>query len=357
MRWTGLRKSLLMRRITMQSKGDSVHTGNSSPVAVQERYALEVLAAANRLMEKYPVLREHNHAVDTIRPRYAALCEEVAMKDLDRKGSFIGGMPFISRSYPGLDYWAPLAQFNLDQISEAIAEDVGSGLLQVWMVPGHWGQIPHLGAHGIVVIPRNSVDRTRVILDHPECPGGEWLASRKADIDAFEGRTVKDEKRVHRQHYWDGVNGLDWTFSEFAPVIDWHSSEIKGAPQQIVGWEAAGYTIPIGSLDGALWEIDEGVCEEFPGLDDDADYKLVFKACNKYREPLRCALFEVYYDFFATIYGSEIFYDDEALNWDWKPLVAFSGPISRVVSDDHMIFYRRVADGFEYSGAICRWNW
>ncbi len=48
---------------------------------------------------------------------------------------------------------------------------------------------------------------------------------------------------------------------------------------------------------------------------------------------------------------------EEALNWNWKPLLAFSGPLSQVVSDDHMVFYRKCDDGFEYAGAICRWSW
>ena len=128
------------------------------------------------------------------------------------------------------------------------------------------------------------------------------------------------------------------------------------------GQEEDGYAVPPESVDGVMWDFDYSFLEQFPDFESEADYRLIRYGGNQ-RDPsqeqgdLICGLFECYCDFYNAIYGREILYGDDAKNWQWKPLIAFQGPLSGVSDDEHMIFFRKTNSGFEYAVACVRWNW
>jgi hypothetical protein len=71
-------------------------------------------------------------------PVWAIETERVNEEGIDRKANMFGGQPFTSDKHPwplnesGSPYY-PLAQIDLQQISDLQKMDFGSGLLQVWL--------------------------------------------------------------------------------------------------------------------------------------------------------------------------------------------------------------------------------
>jgi len=72
-----------------------------------------------------------------IRPTYVPIIEKCELRSLDRSRSMIFGVPWTSEEYPWPlynDYPAgPLVQLDLDDVSAAIGETIGSGFLQVFL--------------------------------------------------------------------------------------------------------------------------------------------------------------------------------------------------------------------------------
>lgn len=325
-----------------------------------ELVAKELLAAAERLEARYPALKAFSSSISSVRQRYEAVCERVSRSELDRKGSLIGGAPFLSADYPNLDM-APLVQLDLDEILKATGERVGTGLLQVWMPCDIWGQEPYLGDLHIRVVPREVVDHTTDLEAGPDFVDEEWLAKKEAEheiLEIVDPRRAAEDEEIYMDHYWSGSAGFDWTLSEFSDSEDSTALGNCGAPQQITDWQPAGFTIPPGTNYGCLWNWDDIEIEKsIPSLFEDPDYKTICGILSRWSEGPRCALFDVYSDFYGTVYGSESWYGKGSADWNWRPLFAFPGPLSRRVSDEHMVFYREVGDEFEYAGACMRWNW
>lgn len=345
-------------------------------ISKSEQHAKELLSAISRLEKKFPELKKVNSGVRAVRSRFEAICKEVRPEKLDRRGSLIGGMLFTSKKFPEPKFdrggrpearmscagLAPLAQLDLDQISDCIGESVGSGLLQVWMKPGDWGwtQECFLGALEIRLVPRHVVDRTEVLLESSVEEDVEWIEKKAAELEALKSdnpKRAEKEHEVYQEHYFSGANGLDWTLSLFSDYKKWNSPGRFGAPQQITGWRPAGYTIPPSSAEPSIWDLPDYFDDRFPGLDKDPDYKIICEILKERRERPICALFDIYNDFHTCLYGSEVYVGKASVGWNWRPLFAFRGPLSDRVDDEHVIFYRETDDGFEYAGASMRWNW
>ena len=343
-------------------------------ISESEQKAKELLSAIGRLEKKFPELKKVNSGVSAVRRRFEATCKQVTPEELDRRGSLIGGMPFTSPEFPEPECnlggsmearqisagMTPLAQLDLDQISGCIGEAVGSGLLQVWMQPGLWGQEPYLGDLMIRLVPRHVVERTEVLLESSIEEDVKWFEEKAAELQVLkivDPKRAEEDEEVYQEHYWSGMDGLDWTLSVFSDYEKWNSLGRFGAPQQIVGWRPAGFTIPpIGNY--GMWDWNEEDFERrFAKLFDDPDYEVVCNILNEFPERPRCALFDVYSDFSNSVYGNEIYYGKDSAEWRWRPLFAFPGPLSDRVDDEHVIFYRESDDGFEYAGASMRWNW
>lgn len=343
-------------------------------IGESEQKAKELLSAVSRLEEKFPELKRVNSGVSAVRSRFEATCKPVKPEELDRRGSLIGGMPFTSREFPEPEYdlggsmearrssagMAPLAQLDLDQISDYIGEAVGSGLLQVWMQPGLWGQEPYLGDLMIRLVPRHVVERTKVLLESSIEEDIEWFDAKAAELELLrivDPKRAEEDEEVYQEHYWSGMDGLDWTLSVFSDYEKWNSLGRFGAPLQIVGWQPAGFTIPPSRIDPSIWDLPDDFDDRFPTLSDDPDYKIVCEILGRFPERPKCALFDIYYDFHNPLYGNELYYGEDSVGWSWRPLFAFPGPLSDRVDDEHVIFYRESDDGFEYAGASMRWNW
>ena len=341
-------------------------------IGESEQKAKELLSAISRLEKKFPELREVNSATCAVRPRFAGICKPVTIEELDRRGSLIGGMPFLSPEYPepksdfgrreGRQFSAgmsPLAQLDLDQISDCIGEDIGSGLLQVWMWPGLWSPDPSLGDLETRLVPRDVVDNTDVLFESSIKEDAEWFKEKAAELEVLklvDPKRAKENEEIFQEHRRSGMDGLDWTLSEFSDFENWNSIGRFGAPQQIVDWQPAGYTIPMPRIDPSIWDLPDDFSERFPTLNKDPDYKIVCDIIEGVREHPFCALFDVYYDFYNTLYGNELYYGDESVGWSWRPLFAFPGPLSNLATDEHVIFYRVAEEGFEYAAASVRWN-
>ena len=109
-----------------------------------------------------------------IRPVYVPVIEERAHVNLDRTSSFFFGLPWTSEEFPwpdtcensGFEYYlgGPLLQLNLDQLGIATGEDVGSGLLQVFL-PQQSYSFAAYGRDGtgieaaVRVIPARAIER------------------------------------------------------------------------------------------------------------------------------------------------------------------------------------------------------
>ena len=120
-----------------------------------EKFALEVrnhLEKAKRSLEaKDPQdfdnsdeLKKINYLISSMTPAYIPIFSEDISDKKSALGQ-IGGGFFTSKKFPTPrdhegEPLAPLVQLSLDKISKQTTIDVGSGLLQVWMASGTWGQ-------------------------------------------------------------------------------------------------------------------------------------------------------------------------------------------------------------------------
>lgn len=91
-----------------------------------------------------------------IRPVFIPITVERGAHEVDRTSSFFFGFPWTSEEFPWPDRckdaisgWldAPLLQLNLDQVTKSTGEDIGSGLLQVFL-PGSYEDYSCFGRDG-----------------------------------------------------------------------------------------------------------------------------------------------------------------------------------------------------------------
>ena len=341
-------------------------------ISQSEKDANKLLDAVARLETKYPTLKELSSSFIAVRPRYKASLKSVSPEQLDRRGSLIGGAPFLSKEYPVPKKtaaapagnkkvpMAPLLQLDLEEVSKIADEDLGDGLLQLWMRCGQWGTAND-GDSEIRIIPRKDVTKTKTLLDLPERSANADLDAKLAEIAPLNKRTPKKYtdalETIRFEHHWDGgLEGFDWTLSVFAEEIDSFKPDESAASLQIVGWEPDGFTIP---LDWEFWYVDREYRHKYPdGLEDETDFKTIEEITSRhgFHAPL-CSLFELDPQFSNTV----IFVLDKPpidRSRLWRPLIAFAGPLSGAgfVQDQHMLFYRRKTSRFEFLHECYRWH-
>jgi predicted DNA-binding WGR domain protein len=202
--------------------------------------AVFLLAAARQLEEKYPDLKEWESFAPAIQPRYEAICEDVEPNLANRKGSGLGRLPFLSKRFPMLKTHVPMLQLDLDEASRVTNEDLGNGLLQVWMPGEMWGYGQELSAKCIRIIPRHIVRSTKHLIDVPEHQAVTDLVQNICE----EG--VDHWESDYSEELWlEQVDGnlwrLDGDVAHYKPI----------QALQITGWNAVGYSIPKDS--GGFW--------------------------------------------------------------------------------------------------------
>ena len=343
----------------MVSKGER----GPGKVTQSEKDAKFLLEAAAQLEARYPFLKRYPSGAIAIRRRFRAVLKRVSDKNLDRRGSLIGGAPFLSKSYPVLQGMAPLLQVDLGAISKVANEKFGSGLLQVWMPEGEWGfwgDTPYLHQSHVRVIPKNVVSKTKSLLDMPHRPGGSVNDADQSLLDKIDPNKAKWErdKSIRDYHHDEGVAGYDWSLSCYGGYVKNFKPDRSAAPQQIVKWIPDGFSTNVGREAG-IWGIPEEEWDDnFDALCDDPDFAKVDEiACKQPRGSwwIRpCTLFGMRDKFLETLYLDNSDRPRQR-NKMWRPLLEFAGPLGNGdVVDDHMVFYRRSGRRVEFAHGCIR---
>jgi hypothetical protein len=298
-------------------------------------------------------------------PRFVPVLKSVAPGKLDRKGSVIGGCGFVSESYPTpesridtrslLDKldgkkprsikrrpMAPLVQLDLEQIKASTGEDVGKGLLQVWLPWDCWGQGQ---ATYCRTIPRGMVSKTKPLKAcrlprTPMCVDQGYDPAELEVLDEIDPDAA--ETLRYNIRYWGAVSGFSWELNE---------EEYGEFPKQIVGWKQNGYVLP--QWDSVnVWSLD------LDGWGQGAQY---LRKASELAEAQ--SLQRVSIGLFEDDSNEAQFWpledrDTPAVVNGWRPLFSFHGPaVFCSVSDSHFIMFRRRAGRFEYASACTRWAW
>ena len=299
-------------------------------------------------------------------PRFVPELKSVGPEELDRKGSLIGGCVFVSDSYPSpesridersiLDQlsnkkagprkrrpMAPLVQLDLDQIKAFTGEDVGGGLLQVWLPWECWGQ----GELTLCrTIPRTIVTRTQRL---KACRVPRMPLYRERGYDPAELEVLDEVDPDAAQNlrwninYWGAVSGFDWSLQE---------EEYGSFPLQIVGWKQDDYVLPQWEDGVNCWSLN------VEGWGAAASYlrKASEIAESEYLQRRTIALFED--DSNEANFWPLEDSDSPAVARGWRPLFCFHGPVCvDPVSDSHFVMFRRKGRKFEYESACTRWSW
>ena len=305
-----------------------------------------------------------NNIAHCVVPRFVPVLKSVTPDKLDRKGGLIGGCGFVSESYPSPDSeidertfldrhskkkvvprdrrpMAPLIQLDLDQIRAATGENVGRGLLQVWLPWKCWGQGERTYCR---TIPRSTVSRTKN-LKACRLPAIPLYLEEGYDPEELEvldevDPEAADEFRFQIK-YWGAVSGFEWKVNE---------EEYGKFPKQIVGWKQKGYVLP-------RWDDDVNYLDS-QGWGSAADY---LRKASEITES------ELYQRASIALFEDE---SDDAHFWSfgdqkepavvngWRPLFCFHGPVQvGYISDSHFVMFRRQGSQFEYASACTRWKW
>jgi hypothetical protein len=220
-----------------------------------------------------------------------------------------------------------MLQLDLDEASRVTNEDLGNGLLQVWMPGEMWGYGQELSAKCIRIIPRHIVRSTKHLIDVPEHQAVTDLVQNICE----EG--VDHWESDYSEELWlEQVDGnlwrLDGDVAHYKPI----------QALQITGWNAVGYSIPKDS--GGFW----GGATPQEVFDD----------------PIHQAMDEIITAFDelppwhqACLFGQSSYVTVEP---GWRPLFAFNGPVEDPCVDDHTVFFRRTAGRFEYKYVTSRFT-
>ena len=136
-------EDILVRLLKQESCPEALvqyglHLGEQDDLS-EAQAAVFLLASARKLEEKYPDLKNLVSFAPAIQPKFEAVYEEVEPNLADRKGSGLGRMPFLSKRFPMIEWYAPMLQLDLAEASRVTNEDLGDGLLQVWITGEVWG--------------------------------------------------------------------------------------------------------------------------------------------------------------------------------------------------------------------------
>ena len=228
---------------------------------------------------------------------------------------------------------APMLQLDLDEASRVTNEDLGHGLLQVWMPEGQWGDNREFDAKCIRIIPRQVVRATKHLLDIPENRAVTDLLQKISEQDPEERSQEEQEYGLskYESQLWDEkINGNWWDIRHEV------GRDVLIEAKQITGWKAAGYLLPSNVSEDDFWG--DGLPQK---VYDDPILKAMSEVCNVNHKPSSW--------WRGCLFGKS-YYVYEYLGW--RPLFAFDGPMRDPCVDDHTVFFRQTAGGFEY-----RYGW
>ena len=214
------------------------------------------LRRSNSLFKVEPIRLWLEGTANAIRPMYRPRYEWRPMMEIDRLGSSVGGLPYVTAEYPWprmvsagkREPMHPLVQLDLGEISDCTGVDVGRGLLQVWRsAPGDYGSpITRLR-----VIERKAVRRRAEMKMYPRAYldriSDEWHAKIKMrrEFDEFFGEEDDDTLEYLNNL---AIKGLIWGQDvDELRLLDpwWAGGEGAGfGPWQITGWKRHGFALP-----------------------------------------------------------------------------------------------------------------
>ena len=303
------------------------------------------------------------------RPRY----EWRPMADIDRLGSSVGGLPYVTAEYPWprtvtggkREPMNPLVQLDLAEISDCTGIDVGRGLLQVWR--------SSTGIYGypitrLRVIDPESVKPTAEMKIYPraylERITREWNAKVRSrrGFDEFFGKD-DDDTLVYIQNL--AIKGFIWgqDVGELR-LLDpwWAGGESAGfGPWQITGWKRHGYSLPWKSALESLRHVNVKGTETV-AASPKASEKDYFEALDAVVEPVanveraRCELEDRKIGCQDNLFGQPNYYSrsrpsvSDMPSKGWLPLFNLEGPFEGDWVDDLCnVYYRKQGDEYRYA--------
>jgi hypothetical protein len=309
----------------------------------------------------------------SIGPMYLPKYESRAIGQIDRMGSLVGGLPYVTDEFPWPvsgqgEFMVPLSQLDLAEISRATGKDVGDGLLQLWRLrAGDW----NFGENELRHIPGSAVRQDATLRQMPEQfaaqVGEEWqqhvVRPRLLD-ELFEEESVGKEDYLANLYF----RGLLWGDRELEHKETdpwWAGGEYAGnGPWQIVDWVDHGYSLPGFELVDLMFSSpsemkDEASYEEPEFLRLEKETGNLLKEADRAWSALvkrtKCwdSLFGI---------GRELLEGNEfgraPLVGGWQPLFNLYGPATGSAFVDFCsIYHRKVKGQFEYQAWSEGFRW
>ena len=224
------------------------------------------LLRENARLEKEPVRIWLDSIADAIRPMYRPRYEWRPVTEIDRFGSSVGGLPYVTDEHPWPEFGErrmrepmnPLVQLNLGEISEQTGVDVGSGLLQVWRhSPGDAGYRDRQ----LRVIEAADVRRDAELKFYPKAYmdriASEWnqkVTSQRVLDEFFDDEQDEVFDYIHDLAF----KGLIWgnNVDQLRQLDPWWAGGegVGFGPWQITGWKPHGFTLPQADSGDGLYD-------------------------------------------------------------------------------------------------------
>lgn len=248
------------------------------------------LLQENSRAEKEPSHVWLDGIAEAIRPMYRPKYAWRPMMEIDRFGSSVGGLPYVTDEYPWPECGKrpvrepmnPLVQLNLGEISEQAGVEVGNGLLQVWRhSPGDQGY-PDLQLRVIEAADVRSdaglKSYPKAYMDRIASQWNQKVASERV-LDEF----FRDQKDDAFDYMKDlAIKGLIWgrDMGELRQLDPWWAGGegVGFGPWQITGWQRHGFTLPEACI--------ADVFDDFADAEDDTTLSALFGELRVLREML-----------------------------------------------------------------------
>jgi hypothetical protein len=310
---------------------------------------------------------------NAIGPMYRPRYEWRPMMEIDRLGSSVGGLPYVTAEHPWprmvsagkREPMNPLVQLNLGEISDCTGVDVGRGLLQVWRsAPGDYDS----PVTRLRVIERKAVRRRAEMKMYPKAYldriSDEWHAKIKMrrEFDEFFGEEDDDTLGYLNNL---AIKGLIWGQDvDELRLLDpwWAGGEGAGfGPWQITGWKRHGFTLPWKDALEGLREVkaQTSEAEALHYEDDERAYDQALIALLKpvaRAEGAQIDLEDKKIGCQDNLFGLPSYYNEcqpspaDMPSVGWFPLFTVTGPFEADwMRDICTIYYRKKGDRYEYA--------
>ena len=322
--------------------------------------------------EAQPILPWLEGTANAIGPMYRPKYEWRPMMEIDRLGSSVGGLPYVSAEYPWprtvsarrREPMNPLVQLDLGEISDCTGIDVGRGLLQVWRSStGNYGYpITRLR-----VIEPESINPEAEMKVYPRAHLGrisqEWSAKVKSKrrVDRFFG---KDEDHIRKYLHNLAIKGLIWGQDvDELRLLDpwWAGGEGAGfGPWQITGWRRHGYSLPRENALESLTQVNVKGSEAAASQEDSEN--AYFESLDAVLKPVaeaeraRLELEDRKIGCQDNLFGQPNYYStsrpcvSDMPSKGWLPLFNLEGPFEDDWVDDVCnVYYRKQGGKYKYA--------